>query len=95
MAKDTLCPICLRDGKVSICKGKDDAFFKCPNCGSETWPEDIDLVKRDRQQNEVNKEYRSCSLPEGVHVHGGGDATGSGKKEAMKKKPLSRINFGL
>lgn len=97
MNKDTLCPICLMEGKVSICKPKDDDFFECPNCKCGVWPpeDDPDLVKRMRQQKEINNTYRSCSLPEGVKVHGGGDAVGSTKKEAMKKKSLSRLSFDL
>ena len=95
MNKDPLCTVCLMDGNVSICKPMDDAYLKCPSCGFEGWPADDSMVKRMRQQKEVNREYISCSLPEGVKVHGGGDPVGRGKKEAMKKKPLSRINFGL
>lgn len=95
MAKDTLCPTCLKNGKVSICRPIDDAFWECPNCRCGVWPpeDDPDMVKRERQHSEVNKKYRSCSLPEGVHVHGGGDPVGKSGTDKMKKKTTSRLNF--
>lgn len=95
MNKDALCTVCLMDGKVSICKPTDDAYFKCPTCGFEGWPADDSMVKRMRQQKEINKEYRSCSLPEGVHVVGGNTTVGKAKVEAMGKKTTARLNYDL
>lgn len=97
MNKDTICPICLREGKVSICKPKDDAFFECPICRCGVWPpeDDPDLVKRIRQQSEVNNTYISRSLPPKVHVEGGGDPVGKSGKDKMKKKTTSRLNVEL
>lgn len=97
MNKDTLCPTCLKDGKVSICNPKDDAFWECPSCRCGVWPpeDDPDMVKRERQQAEVNNTYRSCSLPEGVHVVGGNTTVGKAKVEAMGKKTTARLNYDL
>lgn len=97
MSKQVLCPICLSRGDITITIPKDDAFFECPVCRCGTWPpeDDIDFVKRFRQQKEVNSPYRSCSLPEGVKIQGGGDSVGASGKDKMKKKTLKQINQGL
>jgi hypothetical protein len=53
------------------------------------------MVLRWLKQQQPNN-YRSCSLPEGVEVHGGSSSNASNsRKEKMKKKSLTRINAGL
>lgn len=97
MGDKVLCNICLLSGKITIMQPKDDTLFKCPECENETYPEDMDIVRNIRYKTEstINNNYRSCSLPEGVTVHGGGDSTGKSKKEAMKKLPLQTLNDRL
>lgn len=74
-------------------QSKDDTLFKCPKCGNETFPADMDVVKqvRQKQEAELYNPYRSCSLPEGVKVEGGADPTGTSGTERLRKKSTQKI----
>lgn len=100
MRKIIMCPICLTAGNVVECKPVDNSCFKCPECFAEVWPPDYEpktVIKWIQQTTvEVVNTYRSCSLPEGVRVHGGDKKQGvSNLKAKMGKKTLSVINSSL
>jgi translation initiation factor 2 beta subunit (eIF-2beta)/eIF-5 len=95
MAKQINCGVCAIHGETIAMELRDKSFFKCPECGAELHVNDDgdDTFIRYWQQQQ---QYRSCSLPEGVHVHGGdkknGKAPGLSK---MKKKTINEINNSL
>ncbi|EIW20730.1 MULTISPECIES: hypothetical protein [Pelosinus] len=93
MAKQINCGICAIHGETTA-MNLVNSFFRCPECGAELHVNDTGdntFIKSWQQQ----QQYRSCSLPEGVKVHGGGDSTGKSKKEAMKKPSVSKLSFNL
>lgn len=94
MAKQINCGFCAINGETIAMVLINNTFFRCPECKGESHPDangDDSFIKYWLKQ----QQYRSCSLPEGVHVHGGGDSTGKSKKNAMKKPSLSKLNFNL
>ena len=76
MSKQIICNICLTNGNIIKMKAM-DGYFKCPECENEVWPDrDGRFVANWQEQQYLNQKYRSCSLPEGVKVQGGGDPSG-------------------
>lgn len=92
MNRKIICNICLSNGNIVEMTAK-DGYFQCMECGNESWPdkEGSFVAKWNKQL----REYRSCSLPEGVKVHGGAKSGKNPARDKISKKPLSTINARL
>ena len=67
----------------------DRMFWKCPECGTEVWPEEPEVVERERKQAAAdNSGMVSRAWIPGTEAKGGGG--GSGKS---RKKPLRKSDF--
>lgn len=90
MAKQINCGICAFHGNtVAMLLVK--SFFKCPECGAQTYDNEDGDDSFIRNYQKQQKEYISRSLQPGTHIVGGGDPVGKSKKESMKKKTVSRL----
>lgn len=92
MSKQVNCGICAIHGETIAMELIDKTFFRCPECRAETHISDDgdDTFIRYWQQQQ---QYRSCSLPEGVKIHGGEKKQGkSPLKDKMGKTPISKLN---
>lgn len=95
MAKQVNCGVCAFHGDTVAMRLVMNTYFECPECKARLYDNDEGdetFVRYWQQQ----QQYRSCSLPEGVHVHGGdkkqGKAPGLSK---MQKKTINELNNGL
>lgn len=87
MCKDILCNICLTyEGKAVHMQAKGD-FFKCPNCGAELWPTDMNFANHWEKERQQNLTYRAMSLQEGEQINGGTKNASCPKKPNKKKTP--------
>lgn len=87
--KRILCPICMTRGEMVDMQAQRE-YFKCPECDNEVWP---DQEGRFVKEWLSQRQYRSCSLPEGVQIHGGEKKQGkSSLNQKMRKDSLSKLN---
>lgn len=94
MIKDILCSLCLTyKGKAIKMQAKGD-FFKCPECGSEIWPQDMNFANQWEKERQQNMIYKPMSLQEGEQIKGG-SSNGKSKRPPNNKKTLGQINAGL
>lgn len=93
MAKQINCPKCAIFGETTAMI-LDGNHFRCPECRGE-FHDNADGDDKFIRYWQQQQQYRSCSLPEGVRVHGGSDPTGTTNKEKMRKKSVSEINKKL
>lgn len=94
MCKDILCNICLTyEGKAVHMQAKGD-YFKCPECGAELWPRDMNFANHWEKERQQNLMYKAMSLQEGEQIKGGVN-NGKGRRKANNKKTLAQINAGL
>lgn len=94
MVNDILCPLCLtKEGKAVHMEAKGD-FFKCPVCGAELWPTDINFANHWERERQQNLMYIPMSLQEGEKIKGSSNS-GKAKRPPNNKKTLAQINAGL
>lgn len=87
MCKDILCNICLTyEGKAVHMQAKGD-YFKCPECGAELWPQDMNFANHWEKERQQNLMYKAMSLQEGEQIKGGSNNNSSSKKTNKKKTP--------
>lgn len=87
MCKDILCNICLtHEGKAVHMQAKGD-YFKCPECGAELWPQDMNFANHWEKERQQNLMYKAMSLQEGEQIKGGSNNNSSSKKTDKKKTP--------
>lgn len=87
MVNDILCTICLtKDGRAVHMQAKGD-YFKCPECGAELWPKDINFANHWEKERQQNLMYKAMSLQEGEQIKGGSNNNSSLKKANKKKTP--------
>ena len=87
MCKDILCNICLTyEGKAVHMQAKGD-YFKCPECGAELWPQDMNFDNHWEKERQQNLMYKAMSLQEGEQIKGGSNNNSSSKKTDKKKTP--------
>lgn len=87
MCKDILCNICLTcEGKAVHMQAKGD-YFKCPECGAELWPQDMNFANHWEKERQQNLMYKAMSLQEGEQIKGGSNNNSSSKKTDKKKTP--------
>ena len=87
MCKDILCNICLTyEGKAVHMQAKGD-YFKCPECGAELWPQDMNFANHWEKERQQNLMYKAMSLQEGEQIKGGSNNNRSSKKTNKKKTP--------
>lgn len=94
MVNDILCTICLtKEGKAVHMQAKGD-YFKCPECGAELWPEDMNFANHWEKERQQNLVYKAMSLQKGEIIKGR-SASGKTKRPLNNKKTLAQINAGL
>lgn len=94
MVNDILCTICLtKDGRAVHMQAKGD-YFKCPECGAELWPKDINFANHWEKERQQNLMYKAMSLQEGEQIKGGSN-NGKSRRKVNNKKTLAQINAGL
>lgn len=87
MCKDILCNICLTyEGKAVHMQAKGD-YFKCPECGAELWPQDMNFANHWEKERQQNLMYKAMSLQEGEQIKGGSNNNSPSKKTNKKKTP--------
>jgi len=76
-------------------------FYKCPECGTEVWPETSN-AENDEIASLMCERYKANlpakeALPAGEALlgSGGSKSKGRSRKADMKKKSLAQINVGL
>ena len=87
MCKDILCNICLTyEGKAVHMQAKGD-YFKCPECGAELWPQDMNFANHWEKERQQNLMYKAMSLQEGEQIKSGTNKNSLIKKTDKKKTP--------
>ena len=69
-------------------------YFKCPECGAELWPKDINFANHWEKERQQNLMYKAMSLQEGEQIKGGSN-NGKSRRKVNNKKTLAQINAGL
>lgn len=87
MCKDILCNICLTYGGKAVHMQAKGDYFKCPECGAELWPQDMNFANHWEKERQQNLMYKAMSLQEGEQIKGGSNNNSSSKKTDKKKTP--------
>lgn len=100
MSKKVICAVCLLHGEMNEMKYIHAVgYFRCPECGAETWPNPDEPVPDELTQfmQEMAKTHNTTDpLPAGRARQGkGGSGKSRARKPANTKKTLSQINAGL
>ena len=67
-------------------KWVDGMFWKCPECGTEVWPEEPEAVEREKKQAAAdNSGMVSRAWIPGTESKGGGGASGKSRKKPLRK----------
>ena len=72
-------------------KWTDRMFWKCPECGTEVWPEEPEAIERGKKQAAAdnpgadNSGMVSRAWIPGTEAKGGGGATGKSRKKPLRK----------
>lgn len=86
-----------QDCRVSMTYDAKQDYYKCPECGTEVWPEntdskgEIESLMRDMAATHSKRE----AMPAGEALPGGGSKSKGRKTERMKKPTLATLNQRL
>jgi hypothetical protein len=70
---------------------KNELFWKCPECGTEVWPEDPEITqKRLKEAQAIDYSLVSLSHVDGTRAKGGGGSSGKSHKKSQKKSNFRR-----
>lgn len=94
-----------QDCRVSMIYDSKQDYYKCPECGTEVWPEADKVSKPTKEQAEIHSfmqqmaptHFAKEALPAGGPLlgSGGSKSKGRSRKADMQKKSLAQINAGL